>query len=81
MHRIFDLEEMLASERNRRQQPAISEFVAADIDEHIEQLESRLTMLWDQIDAWIAQHDDLRESIELLTSVPGVGREPAAKLV
>jgi len=81
VRRVFNLEEMLAAEKNRRQQPTLEPFVASDIDEHIDQLERRLERLWDQIEEWIDQHEELKEALDLLTSIPGIAQQTAAKLV
>ena len=81
VRRVFSLEEMKAQEKNRRKQPAMSPLIATDIDEHIEQLECRLSQLWNKIEAWISQHTELQEAMDLLTSIPGVGRKTAAKLI
>lgn len=81
IRRVFNLKDMLASERNRRQQPAIEPLVAADIDKHIQQLEERLEEIWEQIEEWIDQHSELKEAVDLLTSIPGIAYQTAAKLV
>jgi len=81
VRRVFNLEKMITKEKNRLQQPAIEPFIASDIDEHIEELEERLDRLWDQIEEWIDQHSELKRAIDLLTSIPGIAEETAAKLV
>lgn len=64
---------MLTAERNRRQQ-ARSERVRRAIDESIDWLKRQLKQLDDDLDTKLRSSSLWKADIELMTSVPGVGR-------
>jgi transposase len=68
----------LQRERNRKEKSVIGrapDGVLASIDETIGFLDAQLTAIRKKITSHINKHPDLKEDMELLTSIPGVGPE------
>jgi transposase len=68
-------------ELNRKQSGVPSEMVVQSIDEHIAFLDDQITALEKQIQDLIDQHPTLRQKRDLLTSIPGIGNNAAAKFI
>lgn len=72
------LKEDRQRERNRRQSGIQNEQVLETIDAHLAFLDEQITLLSQQINDHIDQHDQLRRDKALLESIPGVGEVVAA---
>lgn len=72
--------EMLVSEKNRRQQAQTSR-VRKDIQEHVDWLKKRLRDTDAELQEQVEQSDAWNSQVELLDSLPGVGRVTALTLL
>ena len=70
---------MITAEKNRRRGKTNS--VKASIDEHIEWLKKQLKEIESQIESAIAVNPDWQQKMNLLTSVPGIGKVVAVTLI
>ena len=73
------ISDMITAEKNRRRGKTNS--VKASIDEHIEWLEEQLKEIESQISSAIAVNPDWQQKMDLLTSVPGIGKVVAVTLI
>ena len=73
------LSDMITAEKNRRRGKTNS--VRASINEHIEWLEEQLKEIESQIKSAIAVNPDWQQKMDLLTSVPGIGKVVAVTLI
>jgi transposase len=69
--RRHQLVEMKTAEKNRLH--SCESFIQADIQQHIEQLDSQIQMLDRRLETLINQKEDLREITTLLCTVSGIG--------
>jgi len=79
--RLDELQEMKQQEQNRLKSGVTDLVVIASLQEHIKQLKDQIKALWKQIQEHVKQHPDLREQQRLLTSIPGIGKLTAIKLI
>lgn len=68
-------------EMNRMQSGVPSDTVLQSIDEHIAFLDDQIAALEKQTNNLIDQHPSLRQKRELLSSIPGIGDNTAAKFL
>jgi transposase len=76
--RLDALKKDIQREQNRREKSLVGRApadVLASIDETIDFLERQLATLRKRIDDHIDKHPDLKDDLELLESIPGVGAE------
>lgn len=81
VRRLDDLVAMHTQEANRLQSGALTDAVQASVEQMLAYLEQRITELERKIDEHIDQYPDLKHQIELITSIPGLGKRTAIKLV
>lgn len=75
------LKEMRTQEQNRLQAGAQTPAVQASLQSHIAFLNAEIDRLQKQIDDHIDRHPTLKEDVELLDSIPGIGPDTAAILM
>jgi transposase len=68
-------------ERNRLKSGVPSPHVRQAIEEHLDFLERQIQQLEKQLQALIQQDEQARQQMELLCSIPGIGRLTAAKFL
>ncbi len=68
-------------EVNRRQSGITSPTVLATLEQHLAFLDQQIADLKRQIQDHIDHHPHLRQQRDLLTSIPGIGRLTASKLL
>lgn len=73
------ISDMITAEKNRRRGKTNS--VKASIDEHIEWLGQQLKEIESQIKSAIAECENWKHKMELLTSVPGIGEVVAVTMI
>jgi transposase len=81
IRRLDDLIAMRTQETNRLQSGALTGAVQASVEQMLTYLEQQITELQRKIDEHIDQHPDLKHQIELITSIIGLGKRTAIKLV
>lgn len=81
VRRLDDLVAMHTQELNRLKSGALTAAVQASVEQMLAYLEQQITDLEHQIDEHIDQHPELKHQIELITSIPGLGKRTAVKLV
>jgi len=79
VQRRRQLSDMITAEKNRLRDKTTS--VQSDINEHIEWLEKRLKDIESQIHEAIAMDENWQQKMNLLTTVPGVGKVVAITLI
>ena len=75
------LKEMRTQEQNRQQAGVQTPAVQASLQSHIAFLDAEIERLQQQINDHIDRHDHLKEDVELLDSIPGIGPDTAAILI
>lgn len=75
------IQEMIVAEKNRQQLDAWAPQTVSAIERHIRFLEENLEQLRADIHQLIRQHQHLRQKMDLLISIPGIGKETAAIIV
>lgn len=73
VRRYHDLQETLQAEKNRLQAGIPSDLVQTDIAAHIAFLQERLASLKRDLCDLVKRHPALKQSFDLLTSIPGIG--------
>ena len=81
VERLGSLKEMQQQEINRLEAAINQPGMRASIDSHLEWLKRSIEQLERQINDHIDGHPSLREDAELITSIPGLGKTTAAKLL
>ena len=81
VRRYQSLTEMLTEEKNRLGAPMITEEVRMSVETHIEHLTNELERIDRQIDNLFENHPHLRKQRDLLTSIPGIGKTTAARIL
>lgn len=81
VRRLDDLQNLRVQESNRLQSGVQTDYVIADLEAHITYLDQCIVQLKQAIQDIINQHPDLRQSRDLLDSIPGIGELTAAKLL
>lgn len=81
--RLQALKDMQQQERNRLEasvvEPAVN--VVASLANHLDWLAEEIELLERDIDDHLDNHPDLRQDVELMTSIPGIGDKTAAKVL
>lgn len=70
---------MRTQESNRRDTLHDANMIA-DLEHHLAYLQTRIDQIESQIQTLVTQDPELREQVELLTSVPGIGKQTAHSL-
>ncbi len=85
LRRQDDLEQMLRQERNRQQalvqRPGVAGAVPPSVERVIEVLEEELRAIKQALQALQRQHASIREAVQWLRTVPGVGERTVLHLV
>jgi transposase len=81
VRRLEDLQGQFQQENNRLKSGGKHPVVLADLQDHLHELEQRITRIKRAIQEHIAAHPELKQRVELLTSIPGIGRLTAAKIL
>jgi len=81
VRRYDDLTEAVQQERNRLQAGIPSQAVLETIRQHIAFLEQQLDDIRQQLNDHINQHPDLKQQVNLLRSIPGIGDITAFRLL
>lgn len=79
--RLDELQGMKQQEQNRLKSGVIDLVVIESLQENLKQLDAQIKALWKKIKEHVNQHPDLREKQRLLTSIPGIGKLTAIKLI
>ncbi len=79
--RLDELQRMKQQEQNRLKSGVTDLVVIESLQENLKQLEAQIKALWKKIKEHVQQHPDLREQQRLLTSIPGIGKLTAIKLI
>ena len=79
--RLDELQGMKQQEQNRLKSGVTDLVVTESLQENLKQLDAQIKALWKKIKEHVNQHPDLREKQRLLTSIPGIGKLTAIKLI
>ena len=79
--RLDELQDMKQQEQNRLKSGVRDLVVIESLQENIKQLKNQIKALWKKIQEHVKQHPELREQQRLLTSIPGIGKLTAIKLM
>lgn len=79
--RLHSLKEMYQQEANRLESAMNQPGMRSSIQSHMRWLQASITQLQSQIDDHIDKNPGLRNDATLITSIPGVGKTTAAKLL
>ena len=79
--RLDELQGMKQQEQNRLKSGVRDRVVIESLQENLKQLGVQIKALWKKIKEHVNQHPDLREKQRLLTSIPGIGKLTAIKLI
>ena len=79
--RLDELQGMKQQEQNRLKSGVTDLVVIESLQENLKQLDAQIKALWKKIKEHVNQHPDLREKQRLLTSIPGIGKLTAIKLI
>lgn len=77
--RIDNLTEIITQESNRLEKA--SQFIEPSIQRHIDYLKDEIKSIEKQINNHIDKHDKLKNDVELLSTIPGIGKRTASKLL
>jgi transposase len=81
VRRYQSLLEMRTEEHNRLGAPMLTSLVRASLETHIEELTEKLERIDREIDQLFENHPPLRKQRDLLTSIPGIGKTTAARIL
>jgi transposase len=81
VRRYQSLTEMLTEEKNRLGAPMVTEEIRMSVETHIEHLTNELERIDRKIDNLFEDHPHLRKQRDLLTSIPGIGKTTAARIL
>jgi transposase len=81
VRRLEDVQAMSQQENNRLKSGTSLPRVMADLEAHLQFLKGQLDQLKQAIQAHIAANPTLQQQAALLTSIPGIGKLTAAKLL
>ncbi len=81
VRRLDELQGMKQQEQNRLKSGVTDLVVIESLQENLKQLDAQIKALWKKIKEHVNQHPDLREKQRLLTSIPGIGKLTAIKLI
>jgi len=79
--RLDELQGMKQQEQNRLKSGVTDLVVIESLQENLKQLDAQIKALWKKIKEHVNRHPDLREKQRLLTSIPGIGKLTAIKLI
>ena len=79
--RLDELQDMKQQEQNRLKSGVRDLVVIESLQENIKQLKNQIKALWMKLQEHVKQHPELREQQRLLTSIPGIGKLTAIKLM
>ena len=79
--RLDELQGMKQQEQNRLKSGVTDLVVIESLQENLKQLDAQIKALWKKIKEHVNQHPDLREKQRMLTSIPGIGKLTAIKLI
>ena len=79
--RLDELQGMKQQEQNRLKSGVRDQVVIESLQENIKHLKDQIKALWKKIKEHVQQHPDLKEQQRLLTSIPGIGKLTAIKLI
>ena len=79
--RLDELQGMKQQEQNRLKSGVTDLVVIESLQENLKQLDAQIKALWKKIKEHVNQHPDLREKQRLLTSIPGIGKLTAIKMI
>ncbi len=79
--RLDELQDMKQQEQNRLKSGVRDLVVIESLQENIKQLKNQIKALMKKIQEHVKQHPELREQQRLLTSIPGIGKLTAIKLM
>ena len=79
--RMNELQGMKQQEQNRLKSGVSNPVVLESLQENLTHLEDQIKALMKKIKEHVEQHPDLREQQRLLTSIPGIGKLTAIKLI
>lgn len=80
LRHLDDLQQTRQQQLNRLE-AATTDLVRAQLQQHIAFLDEQIAQLKQQITDHLKQHPELKQQVELLTSIPGIGDLTAARLV
>ncbi len=81
VRRLDDLQTNYQQERNRLKSGLVDQWVLEDLKRHLEELHNHIQALKNIIQQFIADIPELAQHSRLLTSIPGIGKLTAAKLL
>ncbi|MFB6263560.1 MAG: IS110 family transposase [Bradymonadaceae bacterium] len=81
VRRIQSLKQTRTQEKNRVQKPKIGDEVTDSLNAHIDYLDSAIEKLWAEIDRLVDNCSEASRAVELVESIPGIGRRTAIQLV
>ena len=79
--RLVELQDIKQQEQNRLKSGVSNPVVLESLQENLTHLEDQIKALMKKIKEHVEQHPDLREKQRLLTSIPGIGKLTAIKLI
>jgi len=79
--RLDELQEMKQDEENRQKSGVSDPVVMESLQENLKHLEDQIKALTQKIKDYVEEHPDLKEQQRLLTSIPGVGKPTATRLI
>jgi transposase len=81
VRRLDDLQTNFQQEKNRLKSGLVDKWVIDDLKRHLEEIQEHIQTLKSVIQQFIADSPDLDHQSELLTSIPGIGKLTAARLL
>jgi transposase len=81
VRRSQSLTEMRTEEQNRLGAPMLTQAIRDSIETHITELTEKLESIDHEIDQLFEDHPPLRKQRDLLTSIPGIGKATAARIL
>ena len=79
--RLDELQSMKQQEQNRLKSGVSDPVVIESLEENLKHLEEQIKALKEKIEDHMEQHPDLKAKQRLLTSIPGIGKQTANKLI
>lgn len=81
VRRLRDLKKARTREKNRLQEPHFTEEMRDSIRNHIEFLDKQIEQIWGKTRKVVDSDDNLKEAIDLVESIPGIGEKTAIIVV
>jgi len=81
VRRLDDLQRNYQQESNRLQSGVNNEWVVADLKDHLQELHMRIQALKAAIQQFVTETPELKHQVDLLVSIPGIGKLTAARLL